>query len=409
MDLTERLKKAIPPHIYNRPPYKTASVLLKELEVRLGIKDGGARDNLLTLNANENPYPPLLNDRDFGIGLNVYPALQDDRVVNLFSRLFPVDPSTILLCDGVDAGLGWLVRSLCEPFKDQILVCPPTFPKYTTAAELHQVDSLSVPLNRTRAGIRLDTENTLSALDASYKQGKPIKMFFLPTPNNPCGHAEDETQITKLLDAIERHYPSTFVVLDRAYWGFYDSPASIQSQERYPFLIHAFTLSKQYSLAGIRLGAFSMHPKLIDFVIKLAPTDPVSEAAKKIALEALTPDKIPVYRERTQEIMGERNIFLQQLSRFPFVTDVLPSDANFIAFQVADATAFMKHLIEHRILIRDVSHLIGEDYLRITLSTPENNRKVLSVFETFADEVKFPVRPSGDVRRPAFRTDELHK
>ncbi len=384
MNLESRLEKAIPPHIYQRPPYKTASVLFKELKSRLGISDEDARDNLLTLNANENPYPPILDKHDdLKSGLNLYPPLQDVQLIKIFSRLFPIAPETILLCDGVDAGIGWLVRALCEPFKDTILICPPTFPKYRTVAELHQVKVASIPLSRNDGRLGLDIDGILNVLDVSYQEQQPIKILFITTPNNPCGHAEDEDRLSEMLGRIEQNYPLTFVVLDRAYWGFYQTPASIPSAIEYPFLIQTFTVSKLYSLAGIRLGALSMHPKLIDFVIKLAPTDPISEATKKVALEALLPDKIQLYSARAQEIMIEREEFISKLKQLSFIQDILHSDANFIAFKIKDSTDFMKHLIENGILLRDVSHLIGEGYVRITLSTPENNKKILKIFDSY--------------------------
>ena len=384
MNLENRLENAIPPHIYQRPPYKTASVLFKELKIKLGISDEDARDNLLTLNANENPYPPILDKHeDLKSDLNLYPPLQDAQLINLFSRLFPIAPETILLCDGVDAGLGWLVRSLCEPFKDTILICPPTFPKYRTVAELHQVNVAAVPLTRNNEKLELDIDGILAALDSSYQKQQPIKILFITTPNNPCGHAEDENKLSKMLERIDRDYPLTFIVLDRAYWGFYQVPSTILNSIDCSFLIQTFTVSKLYSLAGIRLGALSMNPKLIDYVIKLAPTDPISEATKKLALEALSPDKIPLYEARAQEIITERAKFISRVKTLPFIQDVLHSDANFIAFKVNDATDFMKHLIENGILLRDVSHLIGEGYVRITLSTPENNEKIIEIFESY--------------------------
>lgn len=319
---------------------------------------GGATD-ALHLDANESPWMPPPSDgsvKDF----NRYPEQQPPMLRNRLAGLYGVDPATIMMGRGADESLEVLMRTFCEAGEDSILICPPTFGYFSTAAKIQGANILEAPLN---ADFTWNEATIRSEIEA----GSP-KLVFLCSPNNPTGNSLDRNIIERLC----ADYPETLIVIDEAYIEFSLQESAVALRASYRNLVITRTLSKVYGLAGVRMGVCIADPDVINLMLKVLPPYPVPRPVEKAVLRALAPSTIPVHNERLAIWKNERERLSALLERSPFIEKIYPSDANFILMKASDAKGLLSALRQSHVKIRDFRSKIA-GHFRISIGTPEEN------------------------------------
>jgi histidinol-phosphate aminotransferase len=170
------------------------------------------------------------------------------------------------------------------------------------------------------------------------------------------------------------------VVVDEAYIHFADQPSMILEKE--PNIVVLQTFSKAWGMAGLRVGLAFGSERVIDLMNRVKPPYNVSSMSQRAVLSALE-DETLIDRWIT-EILEGRECLTQTLSRFSSVETVYRSDANFILVKTADAPAIYRHLIHHKIVIRDRSSVeLCENCLRITIGTKLENDRLIKALESY--------------------------
>ncbi|HEY4529512.1 MAG TPA: aminotransferase class I/II-fold pyridoxal phosphate-dependent enzyme, partial [Luteimonas sp.] len=195
------------------------------------------------LNANESPWP---NPADPAGTCRRYPEPQPTRLREVISALYGCAPECLLLSRGSDEAIDLLVRALCRPGEDAVLVTPPVFGMYAVSARLQGARLVEVPLRDAEVGFELDADAVVA--EALQSQARIV---FLCSPSNPTGGLVP-------LDAIEdiaaRLDGRALVVVDEAY-GEYTAQASATTLlPRLGNLAVLRTLSKAHALAAARVG-----------------------------------------------------------------------------------------------------------------------------------------------------------
>ena len=133
------------------------------------------------LNANESPWR---NPADPGLGANRYPDPQPEALRARLGTLYGVRADQVLVGRGSDEAIDLLVRALCRPGQDAVVIAPPVFGMYAVSARLQGAPLVEVPLRDTEAGFTSD----LNAIaDAAVSNG--AKLVFVCSPANPTGQA----------------------------------------------------------------------------------------------------------------------------------------------------------------------------------------------------------------------------
>ena len=127
------------------------------------------------LNANE--YPTAVEFQLSQQTLNRYPECQPKAVIENYAQYAGVKPEQVLVSRGADDGIELLVRAFCEPGKDAILYCPPTYGMYSVSAETIGVECRTVP---TLDNWQLDLQGIADKIDG-------VKVIYVCSPNNPTG------------------------------------------------------------------------------------------------------------------------------------------------------------------------------------------------------------------------------
>lgn len=328
----------------------------------------GGAGNALHLDANESPWapPPVTTTDEF----NRYPEQQPADLRARLADLYGASPAQIMLGRGADEAIEVLLRTFCEAGEDSILICPPTFGYYETCAVIQGAEIITAPL---RADYSYDVDLIKSKLS---EHGASLKIAILCSPNNPTGNAIDPKIVPELCAA----YPQTLIVIDEAYAEFSDQESYTSQIEQYPNLVVLRTLSKAYSLAGVRMGVAIADPRIINLMLKVLPPYPIARPACRAVMRALSPASMPVHTARLKLWKSERERMYQALKASPYIEYIYTSDANFLLLNVVDEERLLNTLMKYQIKIRDFRSM-GAGKFRISIGSPEENDIALAAFE----------------------------
>ncbi len=336
------IKNLVRPSVMALKPYSSARDEFKEFN-----KD------LIFLDANENP---------FSNGLNRYPDPQQTKLKERLSELKGVSIANILLGNGSDEVLDLLIRAFCEPNQDEILILPPTYGMYQVLAEVNNVKLKAVNLSEE---FQLRVEDILISIS------EDTKILFICSPNNPSGNSLNSRDIESLLKQFKG-----LVVIDEAYIDFSSQCSWLNRLQEFPNLVITQTLSKAYGLAGIRLGICYASEFIISTLNKIKPPYNINELTQQKALEQL--NNTEVFKTQVQQIITERNVLERELRSIAYISEIYPSDANFILVKVDEATKRYNQLIRNGIVVRNRSNqVLCENCLRITVGTTEENTNLI--------------------------------
>lgn len=310
------------------------------------------------LDANENPYEN---------GVNRYPSTTlKERVRGKIAELRGVRPANLFLGNGSDEAIDLCYRVFCEPRVDNAIAIAPSYGMYGVCAAVNDVEFRKVPLGK---DFSLPVEALLSAADSR------SKLMFLCSPNNPSANAFETEQ---LLQLVERF--GGMVVVDEAYVDF-SAKGSLKARiSSHPNLIVLQTLSKAYGLAGLRMGLAIADEKVISIFKQVKYPYNIGADTLALAEEQLGRD----VSAQIEEIIAQRGMLERILSEFRCVEKIYPSDANFLLVKVARARELYERLISAELIVRDRSTTPGcEGCLRITVGTPEENKKLIDIISDY--------------------------
>jgi histidinol-phosphate aminotransferase len=134
-------------------------------------------------------------------------------------------------------------------------------------------------------------------------------------------------------------------------------------------------------LAGARVGIAFASAEIVALMDKTKPPYNVSKLNQEAALRALSNRRENSLRIGT--IINERENLIEELEKLPVVKKIYPSESNFLLVEVADANAVYRHLVDKKIIIRN-RHSQVENCVRITIGTPEENRRLLEELRKFS-------------------------
>lgn len=317
------------------------------------------------LNTNENPYGPSPKVIEAireaaGDTLRKYPDPFANEARDAIAKLFAVERKNVICGNGSDDILAIAIQAIVDP--GQALAVPdPTYSLYETLAaiqdaqlELHPCDDdFAVPVD------------ALAASEAP--------LVIVASPNAPTGMATPTGDLRRIARGI-----SGVLLVDEAYADFADTSA-MELAVNEPNVLVMRTLSKSYSLAGIRFGFAVGSPALVAGLTKARdsyPCDRVSIAAARAAIE----DQAWMLAN-VATIRGERSRLTAALRDRGFT--VLESQANFLFARPpkAEAEELYEKLKARRILVRYFKRPRVDAFLRITVGTPKENDALLDALK----------------------------
>lgn len=324
-------------------------------------------DGDVWLNANESPWP---NRASGSAALRRYPDPQPAELRRALAGLYGCAPEQLLVGRGSDEGIDLLVRALCRPGADAVLVTPPTFGMYAVCARLHGTRVVEVPLLDGDDGYACDFAAVARAAD-----DQAVKLVFLCSPGNPAGNLLPLDAIEALARDLEGR---ALLVVDEAYLEYARQPSAVTLLDRSRNIAVLRTLSKAHALAAARIGSVIADAELIALLRRCQAPYPLPSPCVELAGRALDPRAREATDAHVVTVMAERERLVAALATVPQVRRVYPSRANFLLVRFADAQSVYMRLVGAGIVVRDLRVVPGfEDALRITVGNPEQNSRVI--------------------------------
>lgn len=315
------------------------------------------------LDANENSFGSPLTK-----WYNRYPDPLQWEVKKGLAGIKKVDAENILLGNGSDECIDLLIRAFCNPQRDNIVICPPTYGMYEVYANINDVPVHEVPLT---TNYQLNLEGLEETIDAG------TKIIFFCSPNNPTGNSLDREDIEMVLNNFDG-----IVVIDEAYINYSRQRSFVTALNDYPNLVVMQTFSKAWGLAALRLGMIYASKEIVAVLNKIKPPYNINGATQELVLKAL--DKLDDVNAMITETVKLREGLKQELLNVSCVEKVYPSDANFLLVKVSDANAIYAFLRERGIIVRNRANvLLCEGCLRITVGTEKENADLLKALRSF--------------------------
>ena len=318
----------------------------------------------IKLNTNENPYPPSPKvlealRKEIKKGLNLYPDPLATTLRQTAARVYGLGEENVIVGNGSDDLLTIISRA-CVDSGDSVAMPAPTYTLYDTLVTLQEGVHHHFPF---------PPDYSLPAEIKSF----PAKVTFLANPNSPSGTAISVTQVEELARALRG-----ILVVDEAYVDFAEE-TSLPLVARYPNLVVLRTLSKSFSLAGLRIGLGFAHPDLIRGFLKVKDSYNVNRLSLVAGCAAL--EDLPWMLSNRDRIVKTRDRLSQGLNELGY--RVHTSRSNFVlAYRTGECQEkIYQSLKERGILVRHFDTPGLKDSLRITVGSD-------SMMDRFLEEMR---------------------
>ncbi len=268
---------------------------------------------IIKLNTNENPYPPspdamkVLRTLD-SEWLRRYPDPYAKDFCLAVSEVLEIPTDWIIVSNGSDELLSVIIRACAEGSARPVVYPMPTYVLYRTLAALQPADAIEISYPQ---DFQLPIDELVAAKGA---------VTFIASPNSPSGHIVPLDDLRELAQRL-----SGILVIDEAYVDFAEYSALPLVRELENVIILR-TLSKGYSLAGLRMGFGIANPKLLSGLFKVKDSYNIDAIATLVGAAAI---RDRAYKnecaEKIKQSRAKLTIALQNLG-----FTVLNSHGNFV-------------------------------------------------------------------------------
>ena len=322
---------------------------------------------ILDMSSNVNPLGPMP-----GLMAHLHKHLERiialpeagaGSIIRAFSSHHDIDPKKVLAGNGTTQ----LIYTLPVALKiKQALILGPTYSDYADACRMHGVDFRFALSNK-----KTSFSHSLDTMDIGHSD-----TVFICNPNNPTG-----TLIpSETIEFLCRRYPNIRFIIDESYLSFVpEGEAKSLIGSALPNIIVLNSMSKIFRIPGLRIGFVVAHPDMIDKITPYMLPWSVNTLAQAAVIYLMTPkqDVSEFINETRTYLAGERHFVMSALQSAPGIK-LFPSTTSFILAKLdrLTAEAVSRHLLSHRILIRDCGNFQGlsSQFIRISLKTRDVNQ-----------------------------------
>ena len=309
---------------------------------------------------NKDLFKDLIKDIGDDFYLNLYPDDNYTQLKEAIVNYIGCKIENISVGNGSSELLDLCVKTFVDT-NELILSLDPTFSMYSIYAKI---------VNSRYIGAGEGNDFTINVDDVikSIEENDP-KLTIICNPNNPTGTTikrDDVLRIVKSTDNV--------VIVDEAYMEF-SNESVVDEIENYDNLIVVKTMSKAFSMAGIRTGYLIANEELVKTIEKVRPPYNLNSISALLATKALKQkDKMLSYVEN---LKVEREKIYEKL--IDMGVKAYKSGANFVFFS-SKVDNLAEKLIDNDVLIRKFGGKL-DNYYRVTVGSPKEN-------ETFLDAMK---------------------
>jgi len=324
-------------------------------------------EEVLDFSVCSNPFtsPPGIGKIIGSIAINRYPDSEATELRQCLSEKLGVAPDNIL----VGSGATELIRLVALAYfsqGDSVLILAPTYGEYEVACQIVRAEVIK-QWSRAEDNFTLKIDETVNFIRQRCPRG-----IFICQPNNPTGLYLSRQEVEAVLDGGG----NSLLILDEAYIAFTDRIWSSIDLLHRDNIIILRSMTKDYALAGLRLGYAVANGEVIDRLRRVRPPWNVNVLAQKAGVVALRDEG---YLKRCKpKIKQAKQFLVDEFCQAGFT--VVPSDTNFFLVRVGDGKTFRSALLKRGILVRDCASFELPEYVRIAPRTmPECKRLIATI------------------------------
>jgi histidinol-phosphate aminotransferase len=310
--------------------------------------------DVVRLNANEGR---VLN------AYREYPLKRNEDILEQFADLYGVEKKNLIADRGVDGILELIFLVFNSP-GTRVLTSSPTYGMYKILADIYGQEYCEVPLKDNGS---LDT-------DFLKQSQQPGQIIIICRPNNPTGDICPKEQIVEVLEASQG---KSLVVLDEAYADYLESKEQgLDLLNHYQNLLICRTLSKFYSLAGLRVGFGIANSDLVKKLIPYQSPYPIPSIVSDWLVQNFNQEFIVNANIENQKILKEKITLKNSLSRFG---KVKIAKANFVNLYASNAKTIYEKLKLNNVEVRLFDQL---NFLRFSIGTDKEMERLYNSLES---------------------------
>ena len=343
-------------------PYKPGGTI-EEFKRDSGLK------KIIKLASNENakgPSPKALKAIWKSLKeLHRYPDSDCFLLKKKLASRLGVKESMITVGNGSDEIILLALRAFVGE-GDEVVIANPTFLIYEVASRVAGAKVVEVPLRN----FRYDLPRMKEAVTSK------TRMVFVANPDNPTGSYVKREEVEEFLKELPK---GVLVFFDEAYFEFVeenDYPDTRKYLSKHPEIMTR-SFSKAYGLAGIRVGYGVSNPEITDYLNRVREPFNVNSLAQSAALAALEDRE---HLEKTRKMVREGRRFLYR--HFDELgLRYVPSQTNFILVNAGEGRTLYEKLLKFGIVVRDMSAWKLDAFVRVTIGTHEENKRLVQVLK----------------------------
>ncbi len=337
----------------------------------LGVDPGA----LIDFSVNVSPLGPPEGVRAAieAVDLAAYPDPDCTALVPDLAARLDVPPERVLVGNGSTELIHLVTRVFVHRGQRPVALAP-TFGEYAIATALAGGSIYPWQASAAR-GFRWNLKNKPDVL----RRVSP-PLVFVCNPNNPTGVYLGRDEVRALAGALT----GGPLLLDEAYVGFLDAPWNALDLVENGRVIVVRSLTKDYGLAGLRLGYLVAHPDVVAAVRRLQPAWSVNAPAQAAGRAALADaDYLPRMRAAVRE---GKCVLLAGLAELGL--DVQAGSANFVLVRVGNGAALRLALLRRGFAVRDCASFGLPEYVRLGVRRVEECRALLAALPAALAELR---------------------
>ena len=300
-----------------------------------------------------------------------------------------LDPAQIVVGNGSSELIWLLALAYVRPTPASVLIAGPTFGEYERACRL-----LGAAITHELASPDRRFRPSVTDLAARIRAERP-RLVWLCNPNNPTSQYSAQRGVEMVLEACVS--AGALLVVDEAYLAFVEGAESLLSLLASEHLFLLRSLTKDYALAGLRLGYGIGTRPMADLLRAVQPPWSVNAAAQAAGLAAID-DEAHLARAQL-EVAAARAYLVESLRRLGL--RVVPPAANFVLVEVGDGSALRARLLPQGMVVRDCASFGLPEYVRVGIRTRQECTRLVDTLERVLSTPNWAVRgrPGHEVMR----------
>jgi histidinol-phosphate aminotransferase len=319
--------------------------------------------DLIDFSVNSNPFgpSPSVLEAIRTVDISTYPDRKSTALHEILAQANQVPAEHILVGNGT-AELIWLAAHAFLKPGDKVLIAGPTFGEYQRAASTKGAQVTEI---RAQPPLFLPP---LEQMLLNIKQEHP-RLVFLCNPNNPTGIFLNSDVVRKLSMACGS---KTILIIDEAYKAFVDGQTYTEVPGDNCLILRSMT--KDFALAGIRLGYIMGNPALIEQIQRYQPAWSVNSLAQAAGIAAIMDRNY--YQKNFSDLVRLKEHFFSQILITGY--SMVPSDVHFGLIQVDyPAKQLRLQLLKSCIQVRDCTSFGLPEHIRISTRKEADNMKLI--------------------------------